>query len=87
MVDPPASAAMAVPVHKGPIQAGRTAMAGEKTAHSFDLVDDQAAFLTEMATSYDLPDAGKALRVLIDYAMHEGDRDAIFTEIRCLRCG
>lgn len=62
-------------------------MAGDKTAHSFELVDDQAAFLAEMAQAYDLPDAGKALRALIDYAMGEGDRDVIFSEVRCLRCG
>jgi hypothetical protein len=62
-------------------------MSGDKTAHSFELVDDQAAFLAEMAAAYDLPDAGKALRALIDYAMDEGDRDQIFNEVRCLRCG
>jgi hypothetical protein len=61
-------------------------MAGDKSVHSFELVDDQAAFLAEMAATYDLPDAGKALRVLIDYAMQEGDRDAIFSQVRCLRC-
>jgi hypothetical protein len=62
-------------------------MAGDKTACTFDLVDDQAAFLQAMADEYDLADAGKALRILIDYAMEEGDRTAIFTQVRCLRCG
>lgn len=62
-------------------------MAGDKTTHSFDLVDDQAAFLSEMAATYDLPDPGKALRILIDYAKEEGDRDEIFNTVRCLRCG
>lgn len=62
-------------------------MAGDKTAHSFDLVADQAAFLQAMADEHSLPDAGKALRCLIDYAMEEADRDAIFTQVRCLRCG
>jgi len=62
-------------------------MAGDKTACTFDLVADQAEFLQAMADEYDLADAGKALRILIDYAMEEGDRAAIFTQVRCLRCG
>lgn len=62
-------------------------MAGDKTTYNFELVDDQAAFLTEMAKTYDLPDAGKALRALIDYAMDGADRDTIFNTVRCLRCG
>ncbi|MEZ5666888.1 MAG: hypothetical protein R3F55_05545 [Alphaproteobacteria bacterium] len=61
-------------------------MAGDKSAHSFDLVDDQMAFLEAMAAAHDLPDAGKALRVLIDYAIAAGDRDAIFGQVHCLRC-
>ncbi|MGF1624453.1 MAG: hypothetical protein ACFCVH_06180 [Alphaproteobacteria bacterium] len=62
-------------------------MSGDKTAHSFELVDDQLAFLERMAADYNLADAGKALRTLIDFAIEEGDREQIFTEIRCLRCG
>lgn len=61
-------------------------MAGDKTVRNIELVDDQFAFLEEMAAAHNLPDAGKALRALIDYAIQDGDRDQIFTEIRCLRC-
>ena len=62
-------------------------MAGDKTTYNYELVDDQAAFLAEMAKTYDLPDPDKALRILIDYAMDAGDRDTIFNTVRCLRCG
>ena len=44
-------------------------------------------FLKGMVEAYGLPDAGKALRCLIDYARANPDkREAIFTEIRCLDC-
>ena len=62
-------------------------MAGDKTAHAYELVADQIAFLQDMADEYSLPDPDKALRILIDYVKEEGDRDTIFTQVRCLRCG
>ena len=44
-------------------------------------------FLKDMVKAYGLPDAGKAIRCLIDYARDNPDkRKAIFTEIRCLDC-
>ncbi len=43
--------------------------------------------LQAAAEKYQLPDAGKALRCLIDYAATDGDWDEIFSKIRCLRCG
>ena len=40
-----------------------------------------------MVEAYGLPDAGRAIRCLIDYARDNPDkREAIFTEIRCLDC-
>lgn len=48
----------------------------------------QYAFLEEMAKKYDLPDASKALRCLVNYAREEtARRDDIFAQVRCLDCG
>ena len=52
-----------------------------------ELETEKMAFLTEMIETYDLPDAGKAIRCLINYARENPDkRDAIFSEVRCLDC-
>ena len=40
-----------------------------------------------MAAQHGLPDASKALRVVIDHAMYDADEDRIFMERRCRRCG
>ncbi|MCA8927789.1 MAG: hypothetical protein KDC18_06940 [Alphaproteobacteria bacterium] len=61
-------------------------MAGDKVSISFEIQEDAVAFLTQMAEKYDLPDRDKALRVLVDYAMQDGDAEVIFGEVRCLRC-
>ena len=61
-------------------------MAGDKTPQTFDLTEDHVEFLNDMVKKYDLPDAGKAMRALIDYAIEDGDTDEIFGEVRCLRC-
>ena len=61
-------------------------MSGDKTAQTIDLTEDQIEFLTKMVEKHELPDIGKAVRALIDYAMEDGDTDEIFGEIRCLRC-
>ncbi|MCA8908114.1 MAG: hypothetical protein KDA64_09550 [Rhodospirillaceae bacterium] len=61
-------------------------MSGDKTAQKIDLTEDQIEFLTKMVAKHELPDIGKAVRALIDYAMEDGDTDEIFGEIRCLRC-
>lgn len=61
-------------------------MAKSKVTESFSIESDQLAWLQEMARAYDLPDASKALRVLLDYAGEEGDPDTIFGTIRCRHC-
>jgi len=61
-------------------------MAGDKIRVSLEMQEDSEIFLEEMAKKYDLPSRDKALRVLLDYAMQDGDADVIFGEIRCLRC-
>jgi hypothetical protein len=40
-----------------------------------------------MAAQYGLPDASKALRVVLDHAMFDADEETVFLERRCRRCG
>ena len=61
-------------------------MSGDKVAQSFQVSPDHLDFLREMVRTYDLPDIDKAVRILLDYAMEDGDQDEIFKEIRCLHC-
>ncbi len=62
-------------------------MAGLKETVSFEIQADAVRMLNAAAEKYNLRDAGKALRCLIDYAAQDGDWDQIFGEVRCLRCG
>ena len=57
-----------------------------KVTLSCEIEEDQRAWLDEMAAEYNLRDASKALRVLLDYAIKDGDKKEIFETIRCLRC-
>ncbi len=51
------------------------------------LKDRQMTYLQEMAAKHGLPDASKALRCLIDFAISNADAEPkIFTEIRCNDC-
>lgn len=55
--------------------------------HSVELVSEQKQFLDDMAQKYALPDVGKAVRCLVNYARENPDRhEAIFGEVRCLDC-
>lgn len=55
--------------------------------HSVELVSEQKQFLDDMAQKYGLPDVGKAVRCLVNYARENPDRhEAIFGEVRCLDC-
>ena len=59
----------------------------DSAPHSVELVSEQKQFLDEMAQKYALPDVGKAVRCLVNYARENPDRDeAIFGEVRCLDC-
>jgi hypothetical protein len=52
------------------------------------LGSDKIAFLEEMAKKYHLPDVGKAVRILVDFARdNPAQHDLIFTEQRCIDCG
>jgi len=61
-------------------------MGGTNVEHTFELNPDQLAWLQDMVETYGLPDAGKALRIVLDHAMSDGDPDLIFDEIRCHHC-
>jgi hypothetical protein len=54
---------------------------------SIELELEKVAFLEQMAATYGLPDVGKAIRCLINYARENPDKQgAIFGEVRCLDC-
>lgn len=54
----------------------------------FTIESDQREWLEKMAAAHDLPDASKALRVVLDHAMHEvADEAMLFDTIRCHHCG
>ena len=53
-------------------------------SREIELKPDQAAYLDEAVKAFNLPDAGKALRILINYARENPDkRDEIFSDIHC----
>jgi aspartyl/asparaginyl-tRNA synthetase len=58
-----------------------------KIVEKLEIEADQLEWLKQMAQSYSLPDASKALRVVLDHAMEDADEDRIFMSIRCRRCG
>ena len=48
------------------------------------LKPEQVAYLDEAIRAFDLGDAGKAVRILINYARENPDkRDEIFSQIHC----
>jgi hypothetical protein len=63
------------------------AMQKDKIIHSVEIESDQLEWLKEMAANHELADVSKALRVVLDHAMMDGDEDEIFGAIRCRRCG
>jgi hypothetical protein len=62
-------------------------MGGIKEAHSFELNDDHVEWLKKMTEKFSLDDEGKALRIVLDYAMEEADQETVFEVIRCNHCG
>ena len=50
----------------------------DKTELSITIESDQIDWLTEIIQDYDLPDESKVLRVLLDYAIQDVDKDDIF---------
>jgi hypothetical protein len=57
------------------------------TPQAIELDSSMVEYLNEMATKYSLPDMGKAVRCLINYARENPDKsNEIFDEVRCLGC-
>ena len=62
-------------------------MSQDKQHIDLEIKSDQVEYLQTMATKYALPDAGKAIRCLIDHARSEPDQERkIFEVVRCLGC-
>jgi hypothetical protein len=62
-------------------------MPKDATPHSIELETEKVEFLKEMAGKFGLPDMGKAVRCLVNYARENPDKHAeIFDEVRCLDC-
>ena len=60
----------------------------DKTELSITIESDQIDWLTEIIQDYDLPDESKVLRVLLDYAIQDVDKDDIFSpeNMICRHC-
>lgn len=59
----------------------------DKKTYSVELKEEQWAYLSSMAKKYDLEDASKAIRCLVDFARVETKREKeLFDEVRCLGC-
>lgn len=54
---------------------------------AIELKQRQYDFLTQIAAKYGLPDASKAARCLINYAIEKADNESsIFSDTRCMDC-
>ena len=59
----------------------------EKTNEAIPLDSAKIEFLEKMVKSHGLPNVGKAVRCLVDFARaHPEQQASIFTEIRCHDC-
>ena len=55
--------------------------------YTVELKPRQHTYLEQMAKKYELPDASKALRCLIDFAYQKSDLESeMFETVRCLDC-
>jgi hypothetical protein len=62
-------------------------MAKDAASYPVDLENEKVEFLQSVAQRHGLPDVGKAIRCLINYARDNPDKHAeIFDEIRCSDC-
>jgi hypothetical protein len=59
----------------------------DATAYSIELEREKMQFLEEIVAKFALPDTGKAVRCLINYAREHPDKHTdIFEEVRCSNC-
>ncbi|MAV37293.1 MAG: hypothetical protein CMJ59_17760 [Planctomycetaceae bacterium] len=57
------------------------------TEMTLTLHPEQIEYLAEVGQKYNLPDASKAIRCLVNFAIEQQDQaDAIFSEVRCRAC-
>jgi hypothetical protein len=71
-----------------PISVRKIVMSGlPKIRVKFEVYPDSLQMLQDVAAKYQLPDASKALRCLLDYAATDGEWRDIFEKVRCRRCG
>lgn len=61
-------------------------MPKDATSHAIDLETEKVEFLRKMADAHGLPDIGKAIRCLINYAREHPDKHDEMFEYRCLDC-
>ena len=62
-------------------------MAKDAKSYAIELETEKVEFLERMVAAHSLPDIGKAVRCLINYARENPERHAeIFDEIRCVDC-
>ena len=64
-------------------------MARDLVTLSVEIESEHSEWLGEVAKEYRFPDGSKSLRVLLDYAIKDGDKDLIFSRrnARCRFCG
>ena len=64
-------------------------MPSNKIDQTFEIEQQQFDWLGKIAEDYGLTDEAKALRVLLDFALQDGDKDLIFSDenMRCRFCG
>jgi hypothetical protein len=60
----------------------------DKIELTIDLETDHLDWLSEIIQDYDLPNESKVIRILLDYAIQDADKDEIFSpeNIRCRHC-
>ena len=60
----------------------------DKIELTIDLETDHLDWLSEIIQDYDLANESKAIRILLDYAIQDADKDEIFSpdNIRCRHC-
>ena len=60
----------------------------DKIELTLSLESDHLDWLSEIIQDYDLPDESKAIRILLDYAIEDADKDEVFSpdNMRCKHC-
>ncbi len=62
-------------------------MPKDATSYQIELEAAKVQFLQDVAQRHGLPDVGKAVRCLVNYARENPERHAeIFDEVRCQDC-